>query len=86
MTNLQTLSEPINQTSFARAMRLGMESLLDAVATVDSERAENFEMARRWYMAAEKYADNDVERGALMGLSEMISRTAHMMALTGFGP
>lgn len=83
MKPLQTLSEPINQTAFARAIRLGTESLLDALATVGQQRRDNMEMARRWYDAAAKYCDGSpAESGALMGMSEMASRVSLAWALT----
>jgi hypothetical protein len=86
MSKLQTLSEPVNQTSFAKAVRLGTESVLDALATVGQQSRDHMEMAHRWYLAAEKYCDDSPqERGVLMGLSEMASRVSLAFALTHGG-
>ena len=74
MSTLQTSAQPINQTSFARAVRLGTESVLDATATVGQARADNLDMARRWFHAAESYiADSENERAILNGLRTMLT-------------
>lgn len=74
MSKLQTQSEPVNQTAFANAIRLGVVSVLDATATVDKERADNIEMATRWFVAAESYVSPDSlnEQCILDGLRVML--------------
>lgn len=70
---LQTQSEPVNQTSFAKAVRLGTESVLDAAATTGTARGDNVELAIRWFHAAEGYAQDDsLDMAVLEGLRTMI--------------
>lgn len=69
--HLQSLAAPLNQTSFAKAVRLGVESTLDAAAT---GKTEDVEMALRWYRAAERYVvhDNYAEVAILNGFGDML--------------
>lgn len=74
--HLQSLAAPLNQTSFARAVRLCVESILDTVATTGQERFDNMDMARRWFYAAQGYAveSSENEQAILDGLTRMFQQ------------